>query len=131
MKTIGAALHKSNISFAWIGPFMMHAVCPAPASDTPDGRPLHDDFLCPSSSVMCRHFVRYLNRRVPVVRCKPYRNPDDVHDLSKHLPAGITKYVLVSFDGKSPPYLATLDNISPLPERFEAGTSSPAIVMVL
>ena len=44
--------------------------------------------------------------------------PDDIHDLPKHLPADLTKYVLNSFSTKSPPFHVTFD-ISPPPERLE------------
>ncbi|CAN0512005.1 unnamed protein product, partial [Laminaria digitata] len=35
----------SRLSLNWIGPFKILAVGPAPASDTPDNRPLHDKLL--------------------------------------------------------------------------------------
>ena len=57
--------------------------------------------------------------RVSVLRCKPCRNPDDIDDLPKHLPANLTKYVLSSFSTKSPPFHVTFDDISPPPERLE------------
>ena len=90
---------------------------PAPASAVPDGRPLHGKLIrfdLPSDMP-----GRDSKRRVFVVRCKPCRNPDDVHDLPKHLPADLTKYVLNSFLTKSPPFHVTLDHISPPLERLE------------
>ena len=56
--------------------------------------------------------------RASVLRCKPCRNPDDIHDLPKHLPADLTKYVLSSFSTRSPPIHATLDGFSPPPARL-------------
>ena len=47
------------------------------------------------------------------------RNPDDIHEVPKHLPADLTKYVLNSFSTMSPPLHVTLDDISPPPERLE------------
>ena len=116
-KGTDATVLKTKLSFNWIGPFKILAVGPAPASDIPDGRPLHDKLLyfdLPSDLP-----GRDSKRRVSVVRCKPCRNPDDIHDLPKHLPADITKYVLNSFSTKSPPFHVTLDDISPPPERLE------------
>ena len=107
----------SRPSFHWIAPFKILAVGPTPASDTPDGRPLHQKLLyldfpsdLPGRNSKCR---------VSVVRCKPCRNPDDTDDIPKHLPAGISTYVLNSSSTKSPPYHVTLDDVSPPPERFE------------
>ena len=90
---------------------------PAPASAVPDGRPLHEKLLyfdLPSDMP-----GRHSKRRVSVVRYKPCRNPDGIHDLPKHLPADLTKYVFDSFLTKSPPFHLTLDDILPPPERLE------------
>ena len=90
---------------------------PAPASAVPDGRHLHDKLLyfdLPSDMP-----GRDSKRRISVVRCNPCRNPDDINDLPKHLPADLTQYVLNSFSTKSPPFHVTLDDISPSRKRLE------------
>ena len=89
---------------------------PAPASTIPDGRPLHDklvyfDVPLDMSGWNFKH-------RVSVLCCKPCRNPDDIDDLPKHLPADLTKYVS-SFSTKSPPFHVTFNDISRPPERLE------------
>ena len=116
-KCIDATVLKTKLSLNWIAPFKILAVGPTPASDTPDGRPLHQKLLyldfpsdLPGRNSKCR---------VSVVRCKPCRNPDDTDDIPKHLSAGISTYVLNSSSTKSPPYHVTLDDVSPPPERFE------------
>ena len=116
-KGTDATVLKTKFSFNWIAPFKILAVGPAPASAIPDGRPHHDKLL---------HFDlpsdvpgRDSKHRVSVLRCKPCRNPDDIHDLSKHLPANLAKNVLNSFSTTSPPFHVTVDHISPPPERVE------------
>ena len=72
---------KTKLSFNWIGPFKILAVGPAPASAAPDGRPLHDKLLYVdlSSDIPGRDS----KSRVSNLRCKPCRNPDDIHDIPK------------------------------------------------
>ena len=116
-KVTDAIVVKTKLSFNWIGPFKILAVGSAPASAVLDGRPLHDKLLyfdLPSD----------ITRRDPklcvsVLRCKPCRNPDDIHDIPKHLPTDLTKYVLNSFSTKSPPLYVTLDDVSSRPERLQ------------
>ena len=50
--------------------------------------------------------------RVTVARCKPCANPYDADDIPRHLPAGLTQYVLHAFATKSPPYHVTTDDVS-------------------
>lgn len=40
--------------------------------------------------------------RVSVLPCKRCTSPHHTHDMSKHLPAGLTQYVLDSYSMKSP-----------------------------
>ena len=108
---------NTKLSFNWIGPFKILAVGPALASAVPDGRLLHDKHLyldLPSGMP-----GRDSKPRVSVLRCKSCRNPDDIHDIPKHLLADLTKYVLSSFSTKSPPFHVTLDDIFPPPKRLE------------
>ena len=89
-----ATVFKTKLSFSWIGPFKTLTVGPAPASAIPDGRPLHDKLLyfdLPSDMP-----GRDSKHHVSVLRCKPCRNPDGIHDLPKQRPADLTKYVLNS-----------------------------------
>ena len=85
------------------------AVGPAPTSDVPDNRPLHDKLLYldfPSDLP-----GRDSKRLVSVERCKPCRNPDDTSDMPKYLPSDLTQYVLNSFSAMSPPF-----HVTPVPE---------------
>ena len=116
-KDTDATILKTKLSSDWSGPFKILDVGPAPASAVPDGRALHGKllyFYLPSDMP-----GRDSKRHVSVVRCKPCRNPGDIHDLLKNLPADLTKFVLNSFSTKSPPFNVTLDDISPPPERLE------------
>ena len=96
-----ATVLKTKLSFNWTDLFKILAVRPAPASAIPDGLPLHDkllyfDLLSDMPRRDPKHCVSFL-------RFKPYRNPDGIHDLPKHLPADLTKYVLNSFSTKPHP----------------------------
>ena len=116
-KGTDATILKTKFSSNWSGPFKILPVGPAPASAVPDGRPLHGKllyFYLPSDMP-----GRDSKRHASVVRCKPSRNPDDIHDLLTNRPADLTKYVLNSVSTKSPPFNVTLDDISPPPERLE------------
>ena len=53
--------------------------------------------------------------RVTVARCKPCANPYDADDIPRHLPTGLTQYVLHAFTTKSPPYHITTDDVSTPP----------------
>ena len=53
--------------------------------------------------------------RVTVVRCKPCADPYDADDIPRHLPAGLTQYVLHAFATKSPPYHVPTDDVSTPP----------------
>ena len=110
-KGTDATVLETKLYFNWIGPLKILAVGPAPAFDIPDGRPLHDKLLCFDLPSDMRG--RDSKHRVSVLQCKPCRNPDDIYDLPKHIPAYLTKYVLNSFSTTSPPFNVTVDDISP------------------
>ena len=104
---------KEKLSLNWTGPLKIIAVGPAPATDTPDGRPLGDKLLyldLPSNLS-----GPAAKPRVTVERCKPCANPYDADDIPRHLPAGLTQYVLHAFATKSPPYHVTTDDVSTPP----------------
>ena len=106
---------KEELSLNWIGPFKIITIGPSPATDTPDGRPLGDKLLyldLPSNLS-----GPAAKPRVTVARCKPCTNPYDADDIPRHLPAGLTQYVLDAFATKSPPYHVTTDDVS-TPPRF-------------
>ena len=116
-KDTDATVLKTKLALNWNGPFKILAVGPAPASDTPDNRPLHDKLLfldLPSDLP-----GRDSKPRVSVKRCKPCRSPDDTTDLPKYLPADLTTYVLTASAAKSPPYHVTADDVTPPPERLD------------
>ena len=50
-----------------------------------------------------------------MTRCKPCASPSDADDLPRHLPAGLTQYVLQAFATKSPPYHVTTDDVATPP----------------
>ena len=104
---------KEKLSLNWTGPFKIVAVGPSPATTQPDGRPLGDKLLyldLPSNLS-----GPAAKPRVTVARCKPCANPYDVDDMPRHLPAGLTQYVLHAFATKSPPYHVTTDDIATPP----------------
>ena len=104
---------KEKLSLNWTGHFKIIAVGPSPATDTPDGRPLGDKLLyvdLPSNLS-----GPAAKPRVAVARCKPCANPYDADDIPRHLPAGLTQYVLHAFATKSPPYHIITDNVSTPP----------------
>ena len=104
---------KEKLSLNWTGPFKILAAGPSPAADTPDGRPLGDKLLyldLPSNLS-----GPAAKPRVTVARCKPCANPYDADDIPRHLPAGLTQYVLHAFATKSPPYHVTTDDVSTPP----------------
>ena len=90
---------------------MLLALPPPPI--TPDGRPLGDKLLyldLPSNLS-----GPAAKPRVTVARCKPCANPYDADDIPRHLPDGLTQYVLHAFATKSPPYHVTTDDVSTPP----------------
>ena len=104
---------KEKLPLNWTGPFKIIAVGTSPATDTPDGRPLEDKLLyldLPSNLS-----GPAAKPRVTVARCKPCANPYDADDIPRHLPAGLTQYVLHTFATKSPPYHVTTDDVSTSP----------------
>ena len=110
---------KEKLSLNWTGLFKILAVGPAPAADTPDGRPLGDKLLyldLPSNLS-----GPAAKPRVTVARCKPCDNPYDADDIPRHLPAGLTQYVLHAFATKSPPYHVTTDDVSTPPDLNRCG----------
>ena len=104
---------KEKLSLNWTGPFKIIDIGPSLAADTPDGRPLGDKLLyldLPSNIS-----GPAAKPRVTVARCKPCANPYDADDIPRHLPAGLTQYVLHAFAIKSPPYHVTTDDVSTPP----------------
>ena len=104
---------KEKFSLNWTGPFKIIAVGPSSAADTPDGRPLGEKLLyldLPSNLS-----GPAAKPRVTVALCKPCANPYDADDIPRHLPAGLTKYVLHAFATMSPPYHVTTDDVSTPP----------------
>ena len=91
---------KEKLSLNWTGPLKIIAVGPSSATDTPDGRPLGDKMLY--LDLPSNHSGPAAKPCVPVARCKPCANPYDADDLPRHLPAGLTQYVLHAFATKSP-----------------------------
>ena len=97
---------------------LRHPRSPAPLRQAPILRP-----------PVRRSWTRLQKPRVSVLRCKPCQNLD-IHDTSKHLPAGLTKYVLNSFSTKPPPFHVTLDVISTAGtprRRSNLGTSTRSL----
>ena len=112
-KSADSKVLKEKLSLNWTGPFKILAAGPSPAADTPDGRPLGDKLLyldLPSNLS-----DPAAKPRVTVARCKPCANPYDADDIPRHLPAGLTQYVLHAFATKSPPYHVTTDDVSTPP----------------
>ena len=108
---------KEKLSLNWTGPFKILAVGPSPAADTPDGRPLGDKLLyLDLLSNLCSPAAK---PRVTVARSKPCANSYDVDDIPRHLPAGLTQYVLHAFATKLPPYHVTTDDVSTPPIIIE------------
>ena len=102
-----------KLSLNWTGPFKIVAVGPSAAATQPDGRPLGDKLLyldLPSDLS-----GPAAKPRVTMARCKPYANPYDADDMPRHLPAGLTQYVLHAFVTRSPPYHVTTDDIATTP----------------
>ena len=100
-KSVDNKVLKEKLSLNWTGPFKILAAGPSPAADTPDGRPLGDKLLyldLPSNIS-----GPAAKPRVTVARCKPCANPYDADDIPRHLPAGLTQYVLHAFATKGPP----------------------------
>ena len=97
------------------GPFKILAIGPTAASNTPDNRPDKLFFLGLASDLSGRDSTS----RVPVKRCEPRQNPDDSSDITKHLPADLTTYVLTASSAKSPPLPRYPDDVTPPPERLQ------------
>ena len=90
-----AKVLEAKLALNWTGPSKVLPVGPCSSADTPDGSPLGDNLLhldlpsyLPGSDA---------RRRVTMERCKPCANPHDNSDMPKHLPAGLTQYVLSNF----------------------------------
>eukprot|EP00904_Undaria_pinnatifida_P010339 jgi/Undpi1/6435/HiC_scaffold_20.g08916.m1 len=115
-KNTDAIVLKTNLSLNWNGPFKIFSVDSAPASDTPVNHPLQHKLL--SINLPTDLPGRDFNRRVANERCKPCRNPDDIHHIPNYLPSGLTAYAHIAFAAKLPPYHMTLDDISTPPERL-------------
>ena len=108
---------KEILSLNWTGPFKIIAVGPSSATSNPDGLPLGDKLLylgLPSNLL-----GPAAKPRVTVARCKPCANPYDADDIRRHLPAGLTQYVLHAFVTKSPSYHVTTDDVSTAPTLID------------
>ena len=101
---------KEKLSLNWTGPFKIIAVGPSSVADTPDGRPLGDKLLY--LDLPSNFSGPDAKPRVTVAHCKPCANPYDADDIPRHLPAGLTQYVLHAFATNSPPYHVTVDDVS-------------------
>ena len=108
---------NAKLARNWTGPYKILAVGPCSAAETPDGLLLMINLL-------------YLNlpsglpgsdarRRVAIERCKPCANPHNSGAMSKHLPVGLTQYVLSDLSKKSPPYQVTQDDVLTPLHRLE------------
>ena len=103
---------KEKLSLNWICSFKIIPVGPSPAHNLPDGRPLGDKLL--HLDLPSNMSGPAAKPRVTVVRCKPCANPYDANDMPRHVPAGLTQYVLHAFATKSPPYhVPTYDVATP------------------
>ena len=104
---------KEKLFLNWTVPFKILAVGPCSVADTPDSRPLGDKLLYLDLPTNLSGLTA--KPRVTVTRCKPCTNPYDADDMPRHLPAGLTQYVLHAFATKSPPYHVTTDDVSTPP----------------
>ena len=110
--TIGQGVSEDNshlvtkLSLNWTGPCKILVVGPGLG---PDGRPVADKTLyldLPTDMP-----GKDQKKRVSVDRCKMCHKPSDGSDISKYLPAGLSKYVLHSFTDKSPPFHPTTEDV--------------------
>ena len=100
---------KEKLSLNWTGPFKIVAVGPSLAAKRPLGdKLLYLDLPSNLSGPAAKP-------RVTVARFKPCANPYDEDDMPRHLPAGLTQYVLHAFATQSPPYHVTTDDIATPP----------------
>ena len=114
---IDANVLKAKLVLNWTGPYKILAVGAFSAAETPDDWPLGSSILyldlpsdLPGSDA---------RRRVAIEHCKPRANPHDSRDMPKHLPAGLTQYVLNNFYKNSPPYHVTQGDVSTPLQRLE------------
>ena len=115
-----AKVLKATLSLNWTRHFNRLAVGPTPSESTPDGRPLAAKLLYLNlPNDMLDADAHY---HVSVARCKPCPNSHDATDLPRHLPTGITQYVLNNHTTKSHPVHVTADDVSVPAERFEVDT---------
>ena len=104
---------KEKLSLNWSVSFKIIAIGPSSAADAPDGRPLGDKLLY--LDLRSNLSGPAAKPRVTVARCKPCTIPYDADDIPRHLPVGLTQYVLHAFATKSPPYHVTTDDVSTPP----------------
>ena len=90
-----AKVFKAKLVLSWTGPYKFLAVGPGSCADNLDASPLGDNLLYLSLPSDLRGSDA--RRRVTMERCKPCANPHDNSDMPKHLPAGLTQYVLSNF----------------------------------
>ena len=96
----------TKLSLNWTG---LHKILVVGPGLGPDGRPVADKTLyldLPTDMP-----GKDKKKRVSVDRCKMCHNPSDDSDIAKHLPAGLSKYVLHSFTDKSPPFRPTTKDV--------------------
>ena len=109
---VGQGVHEDNshlvtkLSLNWTGPYKILVVGPGLG---PDGRPVADKTLnldLPTDTPR-----RDQKKRVSVDRCKMCHNPSDEFYTLKYLPPGLSKYVLLSFTDKPPPFHLTAEDV--------------------
>ena len=114
----GAKVLKTKLAFNWTNPYTLLAAGPSSVANTPDDSPLGDNLLysdfpfdLPGSDA---------RRRATIERCNdPCANPHESSDMPRHLPAGLTQYVLNSVSKISPPCHVTQDDVAAPLQRLE------------
>ena len=110
--TVGQGVSENNahlvtkLSLNWTCPYKILVVRPGLG---PDGRPVADKTLyldLPTDMP-----GKDQKKRVFVDRCKMCHNPSDDSDIPKYLPAGLSKYVLLSITDKSPQFHPTTEDV--------------------
>lgn len=101
---------EEKISLNWSGPLKIFADGLCSAAETPDSHPLEDKLLY--LDLPTNMSGPAAKPRITVARYKPCANPYDADDVPRHLPVGLTQYVLHAFATKSPPHHVTTDDVS-------------------
>ena len=84
-----AKVLKAKLALNWTGPYIILAVGPCSAAETPDSSPLGSNPLC--SDLASDLPGSDPRRRVAVERFKPCANRHDSGDMPKYLPTGLTQ----------------------------------------